>query len=76
MIKTMTKSDRWMSSHHGVKGCYLKGVTAGRAGEPIIACPYNPDKHHTLWSAFAVKRREAWIDGWMDGIKQREDTNG
>lgn len=39
-----------------------QGVEAGKDGIPVEACPYSEQEHRLRYS---------WLQGWMDGFRQR-----
>lgn len=69
----MSRSNSLMK-RTAIDGAYLKGVTAGLAGDPVDACPY--DDRRKLCGRLTWSRafRTAWFDGWNYARDNREQA--
>jgi hypothetical protein len=57
---------RW---NRALRGAFLKGLHAFKAGEPRSACPYEDIRKPSGSLSWSRSFQRAWLDGWQWGGK-------
>lgn len=60
--------------NRALRAAYLKGLTAGLAGDSESACPYKDKRKWDGRLTWSRSFRSAWRDGWLLATTDREQA--